>query len=270
MRCTRACTAGSTSAGTSRRAPCGVEVLRGVVVELVTRRHDLAADRRDRVVVAEHRALDLADALEALLDHDLAGEPERLGHRGVELPGIVGLRDAHRRAERRGLHEDREAEPCDPGRDPFRILLPLGLADRVPRAHRQPGGREQHLLDRLVHADRRAEHAGPHVRHVGELEHALHRAVLAHRAVQDGQHHVDRGTGAVGGDELTAGALSPERDPIARAGPRGHLGHAPRLRRQRRRPRHQVPGSLLRDARPAPRRTAPGRGRRSPSGQRCS
>ena len=53
-------------------------------------------------------------------------------------------------------------------------------------------GVAQHGLEQiLVHAERRAEHAGADVRHAGELEQPLHRAVLAERAVQDRQHDVD-------------------------------------------------------------------------------
>ena len=40
------------------------------------------------------------------------------------------------------------------------------------------------LCHRLVHRHSRAQHASTDVRHVGQLEHALHRAVLAERPVQ--------------------------------------------------------------------------------------
>ena len=54
-----------------------------------------------------------------------------------------------------------------------------------------PCGGEQRLHHRLVHADGRPEHAGADVGHVGQLEQALHRAVLAVRPVQHREDHVD-------------------------------------------------------------------------------
>jgi len=58
------------------------------------------------------------------------------------------------------------------------------------RHDRQIGGGEERLHDRLVHADGRPQHAGPDVGHVGELEQALHGAVLAVGAVEHRKHHV--------------------------------------------------------------------------------
>ncbi len=56
---------------------------------------------------------------------------------------------------------------------------------------RQTGGRERALHHHLVHRDRRADDARPHVRQVGQLEQALHGAVLAVGAVQQREHDVD-------------------------------------------------------------------------------
>ena len=72
-----------------------------------------------------------------------------------------------------------------------------------PRAHsgsrtapygtdRQSRRREQTLLHVLVHPHGRAEHPRAHVGHARELEQTLHRAVLAVRTVQHGEHDVDR------------------------------------------------------------------------------
>ena len=58
---------------------------------------------------------------------------------------------------------------------------------------RQPLGGEQLLGELLVHARRAGQHARADVRHAGELEQALDGAVLAVRAVQDGEHDVDGG-----------------------------------------------------------------------------
>jgi len=71
--------------------------------------------------------------------------------------------------------------------------LPVPVPDHHVRAHRQaPGGEDQlHVL--LVHADRAGQHARTHVGHPGHLQEPLYRAVLAERAVQDRQHHIDAG-----------------------------------------------------------------------------
>ena len=50
---------------------------------------------------------------------------------------------------------------------------------------------EQALLHVFIHADRGAEHAGADVGKSGEFEQALHSAVFAKSAVQDGKHNVD-------------------------------------------------------------------------------
>ncbi len=49
------------------------------------------------------------------------------------------------------------------------------------------------LGDQFVHRQRRAQHAGTHIGHVGQLEQALDRAVLSQGAVQQGEH--DHGSG---------------------------------------------------------------------------
>ena len=63
--------------------------------------------------------------------------------------------------------------------------------ERDARRHRNAGGAQQHLGVVLVHARGRGEHAAAHVRHAHHLEQALDRAILAKRAVQCGQHHIN-------------------------------------------------------------------------------
>ncbi|COV82720.1 Uncharacterised protein [Mycobacterium tuberculosis] len=60
------------------------------------------------------------------------------------------------------------------------------------RTHRKSIGGEQLLGELLVHADGTGQHTGAHVGHPGEFEQSLDRAVLAVRAVQYREHHVDR------------------------------------------------------------------------------
>ena len=69
-----------------------VAVLVVVVVELVAG-DDLARDGRARLVVAEHRALDLA-RVDALLDERALVVPQRDLDRGREVRGPLHLRDA--------------------------------------------------------------------------------------------------------------------------------------------------------------------------------
>ena len=83
---------------------------------------------------------------------------------------------------------------------------------------RQPGSRERALHRHLVHRDRGADHARADVRQVGELEQALHGAVLAVGTVQQRQHDVDV--------ERAASRARPRRRPSNAA--RQRLGTAPR------------------------------------------
>src|SRR4051812_31355121 len=102
--------------------------------------------------------------------------------RRPELGLVVHLRDADGRAEARRLDEYR---------------IPEGVLDRVTLANRvmtcdRDAAVAHHLLEQvLVHRERRARDARADVRDAGELEEALHGAVLAERAVEDGQHDVD-------------------------------------------------------------------------------
>ena len=74
----------------------------------------------------------------------------------------------------------------------FRLLRgPVALAHHHVRPDRQPLGLEDDLHVLLVHADRAGQHAGPDVGDAGHLQQALDGAVLAERAVQHRQHHVD-------------------------------------------------------------------------------
>ena len=79
-------------------------VLRGVVVPLGVS-HDLADDRRHRVAIAEHAALDLG-SYDELLDQDLVVVLARESDGGVELDRVVRFRDPDRGAEAGRLHED--------------------------------------------------------------------------------------------------------------------------------------------------------------------
>ena len=146
-------------------------------------RVDLARQRRDRRrhAVAEHADLDLGP-LDELLDEHLLVVPEGELDRRRELLLGVHLRDADRRAEPRGLDEDRIAE---------RVLDRIAEPDRVVRGDRDAAVAHDLLEQVLVHREGRGGDAGADVRDAGELEEPLHRSVLAERAVEDREDDVD-------------------------------------------------------------------------------
>ena len=170
------------------------EVLGLEVVELVVAaRADLGGPAGLGLAVAgaEHAALDLARADHGLLDEHLGvvleGQLEAL----ADLGGVVDLADADAGAAAGGLGERREAQRLDPREHPGRVGLPLPAGHRDAGGDGQPGGGQHDLHEGLVHADRRGEHAGADVAHAGHLEHPLQGAVLAPRAVQQREDHVD-------------------------------------------------------------------------------
>ena len=145
-------------------------------------RDDLARDRGYRLAVAENADFDF-DAVEKLLDEHLVVVAKREGDRVVELGFVVGLADPDGRAEPRGLDEARIAE---------RVLGLVALAKRDVFRDRQTAV-AQHLLEEvLVHAEGGRGDACADVRHAGKLEQALHRPVLAERAVENREHDIDR------------------------------------------------------------------------------
>ncbi len=102
--------------------------------------------------------------------------------------------------------------------------------ERDARCHRNAGGVQQHLGVVLVHARGRGEHAAAHVRHAHHLEQALNRAILAERAVQGGQHHVNmterikRAVGIAGVESVAAVANGEHH--FARIGRLNRLGES--------------------------------------------
>ncbi len=137
------------------------------------------------VVVAEHAALDLTRVRHRRLDDDLAIERSREIHRLAQTGWVLGLRNAHARPEVGRLHEHRESQAAfELAGDDVALTLPVAPQHDAIVADRQAAGREEHLGQRLVHAERGRGDAGADVGHVGELEQALDRAVFAVRSVQ--------------------------------------------------------------------------------------
>ena len=168
---------------------------------------------------AEHGDLDLP-TVDGFLDDDPLVVGEGVLDAVAQLLDFVRLGDADRRAHVRRLDEARQTELVgELCRQPRR---PLVVAERPPARLRHAVGGEHLLGHRLVHRQRRAEDARADVGDVGELEEALHRAVLAHRPVEQGQDD-----GRLGGSDLER-RLRRHRRP-------GRV----ELRRQRRRTRLQ-------------------------------
>ncbi len=106
---------------------------------------------------------------------------------------VADLGDADARAKVGRLDEQRIGQLRLDRADDVRLVgLPRVPPDDDPVGHAQAARPEQDLHDRLVHADGGGQHAAPHVGDVGELEQSLNGAVLAVRAVQHGEDHVQR------------------------------------------------------------------------------
>ena len=88
-------------------------------------------------------------------------------------------------------------------------------------ADRQALGGQQLLGELLVHARRAGQHTRAHVRHAGEFEQALDGAVLAVRAVQHREHHVD------GGQQLPAAPCPSDSSSPRAAGSAGSASAVP-------------------------------------------
>ena len=120
-----------------------------------------------RVLVAEHRALDLAAVRRGLDDHPRVVAQRQLD-RGVELLERLDPADADARAHPRGLHPERQPELGA-------ALAPARFADRDELDLRDPLLGEEPLQRQLVHADRRGEHVGADVGEVEPLQQPLDR-----------------------------------------------------------------------------------------------
>ena len=94
-------------------------------------------------LVAEDGALDFTRALDALLDDDLAVVLEREAYRVRERVVRLDLRHADRRAEVRGLDEEREREPLATREHLARFSLPREATHGLVRDEGQLVLREQ-------------------------------------------------------------------------------------------------------------------------------
>lgn len=117
----------------------------------------------------------------------------------VETGEVVDLGDAHRGTAAGGLDEEREAVLAGELHDALAgggtVVVPLTGAHHLVRADGQSEGGEHPLHVLLVLTDGRGQDTGAHVRHSGELQEALERAVLAVGAVQHREDDVDLAEG---------------------------------------------------------------------------
>ena len=106
--------------------------------------------------------------------------------RGFQLLPVLRLRDAHRRAEigRLDEHGKRQAAHTSAA-----SIGHAGTTRIPPPAARAPW--QTRFIISLSIDDRRRQHARAHVRQIGQLQQALHRAVFAEGAVQHREDHVD-------------------------------------------------------------------------------
>jgi len=131
------------------------------------------------------------------------------------------------------------------------VAAPLGVGDDGVGPDGQAGTGEDDLHVVLVHARRGREHPGADVADVGELEHALQRAVLAVGAVEQREDDVDltEGLERLSGPVDREGGLAHPRGQDHLGTGVGDLGRTRGRQGQRVRVvRSEHPGSLRRDA----------------------
>ncbi len=103
----------------------------------------------------------------------------------------MGLGDAHAGTGVGGLDEDGPAQLCDDTvADAVGVGLDLPAGGGEPLGVRDTVGLEHSVGHSLVHADRAGQNAAAHVGDAGQLQQALHGAVLAPQAVEHGDDHV--------------------------------------------------------------------------------
>src|SRR6266508_2926155 len=152
---------------------------------------DLARERSDRLVVAEHAHFDLTPPHGAL-DEDLAIVTSSEIYRGGQRSRLAHLADPDARAQVRGLDEAGKADGLGyTRRDAIGRGAPLVSGDHDVLDDGQAVSLEHSLHRDLVHPDGGGKNARADVRNVGELEKALDRAVLAVRTMQHDHDHVE-------------------------------------------------------------------------------
>ena len=158
---------------------------RVLVVEVVEAALGDDLDGADRLAV-EDGDRDLL-AVDEALDQHVVVEAQRVLDRELQLQLVARDPGPERRTLAAGLHDDRKAEGAVQLQQ---ILAAVGL-DQVARRGGQVVQAEDLLRLRLVHRERRGEHARAGVGNAEQLQHPLDAAVLAVAAVQGQKRDVD-------------------------------------------------------------------------------
>src|SRR6185295_1824342 len=111
--------------------------------------------------------------------------------RSLDTVGAVDLLHPDARATDAGLREERKGEPLATRYAPGGIALEVGAAHRLEVHDGDARGLELALGEDLVHGQSAGGDARPHIGEVQHLEEALHGAVLAPGAMDDGERHLD-------------------------------------------------------------------------------
>ena len=160
-----------------------VLVLVVVGVELGTGQN-LAGAGGHSGVGADDGTLDLMTVHEGFKD-DLAVVLQSQPDGVLQLGAVVCLGDADAGTGVGGLDEDGPAQLRDGTvADAFEVGFDLPAVGSQPPGVGDAGGVEQSVGHRLIHADGAGQNAAAHVGDTGQLQQALHRAVLAPQAVQ--------------------------------------------------------------------------------------
>ena len=126
------------------------------------------------------------------LEHDLAviGEGQLDGF--FQLLAVGGFGNAHAGTRVGGLDEDGPAQLCnDAVADALGVGLDLPAGGGEPLGVGDAVGVEQGVGHCLIHADRTGQHAAAHIGDAGQLQQALHGAVLAPQAVEHRDDDID-------------------------------------------------------------------------------
>ena len=109
----------------------------------------------------------------------------------LQLGAVVCLGDADAGTGVGGLDEDGPAQLRDGTvADAFEVGFDLPAVGSQPPGMGDAGGVEQGVGHRLIHADGAGQNAAAHVGDAGQLQQALHRAILAPQAMEHRDDHI--------------------------------------------------------------------------------
>ncbi len=169
----------------------GIEILCLIRIEAVLfSRRDLAKLRGAYIAVRifQHGTFDLPRSAHRPLDQHLVVIAECKLACGLVFGGGCGTGDTDRRAHIGRLDEEVRRVQCA---DCGSVVRSGVRRQRDERHQRKPGITHQAFRHVLVHRRGRTGDGGPHIRHAGKLQRALHRAVFAIRPVQHRDHDVE-------------------------------------------------------------------------------